>query len=109
MVEWFMIEADYRNKDVIAVGEKNAVQVQTTPINAVNCISTLGPSEALIWEPNDKGDPQAGMLTLPDFSIIQIALTPDVDLVDVTQFVAELMVGNLTCTLHCTIGNRSRR
>jgi hypothetical protein len=114
LAEWFMVNADVNNDDFVIFGERTL----NFPggITGFNAITSLGPGEWLVFEPNDKGlKTTDGILTAPDGEAVQFQMIEDYDLIDVTQFYA--MPGQFTagfgsnqgCALQCTIGARSRR
>lgn len=107
-VEWFQIEADSNNDTFVVIGMKN-VQINTaSPASALG-ITTLGPGEGCVFEPNDKGQVTDGILTASDGDVAFMNLVQDLDVVDVTLFYAISGGGTANgVTLKCTIGNRQK-
>jgi len=109
LVEWFMVEADIHNTDFLLFGEGDTQNFVTSSPISDQCITTLGPGEWCVFEPNDLGTPNEGIITAPDSEVAMLELQPDVDLIDVCQFFLQSGPSAAGQSAHCTIGTRSRR
>lgn len=112
LTEWFYLEADPRNLEEVLIGEGNVGQnpgASGLEPPSFNCITVLFPGDGALWEPNDRGAGATGFITHPDGTLSQIAETPDLDMLDLTQLFFQMGPGALPASLHATIGIRSKR